>query len=63
MQPLGTKNHATSRDQKITQTLMTQKNMQPFGTKKNHKISWDKKVMQPLGTKKNSATSWDKKKT
>ena len=63
MQPLGTKkitqtlgttkkNHATSRDKKISRN---------FTGLESHTTSWDKKIMQPLRPKINHATSRDKK--
>ena len=44
MQPLGTKNHSTSRNQKNHATSQD---------KKNHATSWNKqKITQPFGTQK-----------
>ena len=68
MQPLETKNQATSRYKKKSRKLLTKKITQTLGTKKsgtlwglknrnlsgqnNHVTSCVKKIVQPLGTKK-----------
>ena len=63
MQPLRTKNHTTSRDEKkITQPLGTRKKiMQPLKTKKKSCNISGQKKSRNLPEQQNHANSWDKK--